>query len=107
MADQEYERDERLLEARRLKRLELKRKRMIRKRITLGVCFLILVILIVVIFKSCGKKQDTPQVDTPPSEPDSNQEAVSYTHLDVYKRQPDSRRSPTAICISATARPFA
>ena len=44
MADQEYERDEKLLEARRLKRLELKRKRLIRKRIIWGVCFLILML---------------------------------------------------------------
>lgn len=80
MADQEYERDEQLLEARRLKRLELKRKRMIRKRITYGVIFLVLVIIIVVIFKACGSKTEDPPADnigevptdqdtvTPPSE---------------------------------------
>lgn len=73
MADQEYERDEQLLEARRLKRLELKRKRMIRKRITFGVLFLIIVILIVVIFKSCGKDTEPADKDTPSSETDNSQ----------------------------------
>ena len=73
MADQEYERDEQLLEARRLKRLELKRKRMIRKRITLGAIFLVLVVLIIVIFKSCGKKDDQ-QADPPPTEPENSQQ---------------------------------
>ena len=34
--DQEYERDEQLLEARRLKRLEQKRKRKMQQRIVLG-----------------------------------------------------------------------
>lgn len=74
MADQEYERDEQLLEARRLKRLELKRKRMIRKRITFGVLFLIIVILIVVIFKACGNDSETKPDDTLPSETENSQE---------------------------------
>lgn len=59
MAGNEYERDEQLLEARRMKRLELKRKRMIRRRIAFGVIFLVLVILIVVLFKTCGSDQET------------------------------------------------
>ena len=74
MADQEYERDEQLLEARRLKRLELKRKRMIRKRITYGVVFLVLVILIVVIFKACGGKNEEPVVDQQEETEESQQE---------------------------------
>ena len=79
MADQEYERDEQLLEARRLKRLELKRKRMIRKRITLGVLFVILVVLIVVIFRACGSNSEPAASDTPPAETDNNQEEVVTT----------------------------
>ena len=63
MADQEYERDEKLLEARRLRRLELKRKRMIRQRITLGVVFVVIVVLIVVLFRACGGSEDTPPAD--------------------------------------------
>lgn len=74
MADQEYERDEQLLEARRLKRLELKRKRMIRKRITFGALFLIIVILIVVIFKACGKDSEPADKDTPSSETENSPE---------------------------------
>ena len=38
-----YERDEELLEARRLKRLEMKRKRKIQQRITLGIIIVVLV----------------------------------------------------------------
>ena len=76
MADQEYERDEQLLEARRLKRLELKRKRMIRKRITYGVIFLVLVIIIVVIFKACGGKKEDPPADNP-GEVSSDQDTVT------------------------------
>ena len=49
MADVDYERDEQMLEARRLKRLEMRRKRMIQKRITLGVALLVLVVLVVVL----------------------------------------------------------
>ena len=79
MADQEYERDEKLLEARRLKRLELKRKRLIRKRIIWGVCFLILVVLIVIIFKSCGKKQNDPQDEALPPDDSSSQQEEPVT----------------------------
>lgn len=78
MADQEYERDEQLLEARRLKRLELKRKRMIRKRITWGVLFLVVVVLIVIIFKSCGGKDEQPPV-TPPDDSDIMEETTTPT----------------------------
>ena len=49
MADQTYERDEELLESRRLRRMELKRKRMIRNRIILGGAALALLLLIVLI----------------------------------------------------------
>ena len=63
MADPEYERDEKMLEARRLRRLELKRKRMIRQRITLGVLFVVIVLLVVVLFKACGGSEETPPAD--------------------------------------------
>ena len=55
MADQEFERDEQLIEARRLRRMELRRKRRIRQRITWGVVIAVLVLIIVLIVKSCGK----------------------------------------------------
>lgn len=73
MADVDYERDEQMLEARRLKRLEMRRKRMIQKRITLGVALLVLVVLVVVIVRSCGG--DTPETenaDPPPTVPENN-----------------------------------
>ena len=42
MEDQEFERNEQMLEARRLKRLEQKRRRQIQQRIVLGVLAVIL-----------------------------------------------------------------
>lgn len=72
MADYEYERDEELLEARRLKRLELKRKRLMQKRIIYGAAFLVIVLLVVLIAKSCGKpKEEDPAV--PPENPGVNE----------------------------------
>lgn len=65
MADQTYERDEELLEARRLRRMELKRKRMIRNRVILGAAALALLLLIILIARGCGKKEEEikePQV---------------------------------------------
>lgn len=84
MADQTYERDEELLESRRLRRMELKRKRMIRNRIILGGAALALLLLIVLIARGCGKKEDTlpepavpaitPEVQKPePAEPKPTQ----------------------------------
>jgi poly-gamma-glutamate capsule biosynthesis protein CapA/YwtB (metallophosphatase superfamily) len=55
MADQEFERDEQLIEARRLRRMELRRKRRIRQRITWAIVLAVLVLIIVLIVKSCGK----------------------------------------------------
>jgi poly-gamma-glutamate capsule biosynthesis protein CapA/YwtB (metallophosphatase superfamily) len=57
MEDQEFERDEQRLEARRLKRLEQKRKRLMQQRIVLGVLALILILVIVLIVRGCSKKQ--------------------------------------------------
>lgn len=65
MADQTYERDDELLESRRLRRMELKRKRMIRNRIILGAAVLVLLLLIILIARGCGKKEENlpePQV---------------------------------------------
>jgi len=68
MADQEYERDEQLLEARRLRRMELKRKRKIRQRITLGVLLAILALIILLVTKSCGKSGNTAPQPVAPQE---------------------------------------
>jgi poly-gamma-glutamate capsule biosynthesis protein CapA/YwtB (metallophosphatase superfamily) len=60
MEEQEYERDEKALEARRLKRLEQKRRRRMQQRIVGGVLLVIAVLVIVLIARSCGKKQAAP-----------------------------------------------
>ena len=44
MDEQEFERDEQLLEARRLKRLEQRRRRKVQQRIVLGVLLVILIV---------------------------------------------------------------
>ena len=62
--DQEYERDEQLLEARRLKRLEQKRKRKMQQRIVLGVLLIILVLIIVLVVKGC-RSDKTPASEEP------------------------------------------
>lgn len=78
MDDQTYERDEELLEARRLRRMEMKRKRMIRNRLILGGAALVLLLLIVLIARGCGKKEETvqkpqvPAVTAPEPEPEPN-----------------------------------
>lgn len=72
MADQEFERDDKLIEARRLKRMELQHKRTVRQRITYGVLLLILVLIIVLIAKSCGK-------ENPPAQPQNNSPQAGET----------------------------
>jgi len=67
---EEYERDEEMLEQRRLRRLEMKRKRKMQQRIILAVAAVVLILIIVLIFKGCsGKKEKLPeeqQTITPP-----------------------------------------
>jgi len=65
---EEFERDEELLEKRRLKRLEMKRKRKIQQRIILVVLAAVLVLLIALIARGCSteKKQPDPEPVEPP-----------------------------------------
>ena len=49
----EYERDEEVLEQRRLKRLEMKRKHKIKQRIVFGAAALILILAVVLIVRGC------------------------------------------------------
>ncbi len=68
MENQEYERDDQLLEARRLKRLEQKRRRKMQQRIILGVLALVIVLAIVLIIRGCTTKTPAPepeQIETP------------------------------------------
>lgn len=101
MDEQEYERDERLLEARRLKRLELRRKRVIRSRIFYGVILLVLVVIIVLIVRSCGKEEavadpvtpeTTPPVTLPVEKPDQTATLSAVGDIMVYDQQLDDAK---------------
>lgn len=71
MEHEEFQRDEEMLERRRLKRLEMKRKRKMQQRIILGVLAVVLILLIVLIARGCSgeKEVDLPdnEVVTPPA----------------------------------------
>lgn len=58
MDEQEFERDEQLLEARRLKRLEDRRRRKMQQRIVLGLLLVILILSVVLIVRGmqCPQK---------------------------------------------------
>ena len=67
MEDQEHERTEKMIEARRARRAELRRKRIRNQRIALGVAVLVLALIIVLIVRGCSSAQDpgtTPPDDT-------------------------------------------
>ena len=58
MDEQEFERDEQLLEARRLKRLEdRRRRRKMQQRIVLGLLLVILILSLVLIVRSCSARK--------------------------------------------------
>ena len=99
----EYERDEEMLESRRLKRLEMKRKRKIQQRIVLGVAFLVLVVIILLIVRGCSgreeeKPQDTEQdnqqqeevVTPPPADPDVTATLAAVGDIMAYQSQIDA-----------------
>lgn len=96
----DYERDEELLEARRLKRLEMKRKRKIQQRIILAVLALILIVVIVLIVKGCSgeKAPEEPVVpentnieiepqEPPQVEPDTIATLAAVGDIMVYDDQ--------------------
>ena len=60
---EEFERDDELLEKRRLKRLEMQRKRKIKQRVTAIVLVALLVLIVVLLARGCGKK---PEKDPEP-----------------------------------------
>ena len=79
MDEQEFERDEQLLEARRLKRLEQRRRRKIQQRIVLGVLLVIVILSMVLIVRGCKSKnaaESAQQPGTAASEPDAPQTVV-------------------------------
>ncbi len=61
--NEQFERDEELLEKRRLRRLEMKRKRQKQQRIILAVAAVVLVLIIVLIVKGCSNKAPEPEMD--------------------------------------------
>ena len=61
MDEQEFERDEQLLEARRLKRLEDRRRRKMQQRIVLGLLLVILILSLVLIVRGCDARKKTEQ----------------------------------------------
>ena len=64
MEDQERERTEKMIEARRARRAELRRKRIRNQRIALGVAVLVLVLIIVLIVRGCSADK-TPGTANP------------------------------------------
>ena len=79
MDEQEFERDEQLLEARRLKRLEQRRRRKMQQRIVLGVLLVILILSLVLIVRGCKSRtaaEKTQEPATAQTEPDAPQSVV-------------------------------
>lgn len=86
----EYERDEEMLEARRLKRLEMKRKRKIQQRVILAVFAVVLIAVIVLIAKGCSGKKETEE----DKEPENMQE-------DSFVPEPEPEPEPDTIATLA------
>ncbi len=82
--NQDYERDEQLLEARRLKRLEQKRKRKMQQRIVLGVLLIILVLIIILVVKGC--RSGNTEKNDEPAEPQQTEQEETPT----VKTEPDT-----------------
>ena len=105
MDEQEFERDEQLLEARRLKRLEQRRRRKVQQRIVLGVLLVILILSMVLIVRSCKSRsaqQEQPgetadaQQNAPesvvPTEPDTTVTIAAVGDIMMYDEQLDAAR---------------
>ncbi len=96
-----FERNEELLEARRLKRLEMKRRHQMQQRIILAVAAVVLILIIVLIFKGCsGGRNEVPDqdqiitpppvaedVDQPAAEPDRKATLAAVGDIMVYDTQ--------------------
>ena len=101
MDEQEFERDEQLLEARRLKRLEDRRRRKMQQRIVLGLLLVILILSLVLIVRGCSARkkteqtqqtsQDTAQTDVSqaavPTEPDTTVTIAAVGDIMMYDEQ--------------------
>lgn len=88
---EDFQRDEEMLERRRLKRLEMKRKRKMQQRIILGVLAVVLIFLIVLIARGCSSEKQ-PEV---PAD-DVVQPPVQETEPEV-QADPDTRATLAAV----------
>ncbi|HIQ69896.1 MAG TPA: CapA family protein [Candidatus Avoscillospira stercorigallinarum] len=97
----EYERDEEVLEQRRLKRLEMKRRHKIKQRIVFGAAALILILAVVLIVRGCTAEKEPPEqeVVTPPPtvpeepepvEPDKTATLAAVGDIMMYQDQIDA-----------------
>lgn len=97
MSDQsfeQYERDEEMLEARRLRRLEMKRKRQIQQRIILAVFAAVVVLIIALIARGCSasrnEEPEEPPVEQqevvapPPVDPDTTATLAAVGDIMIY-----------------------
>ena len=105
MDEQEFERDEQLLEARRLKRLEQRRRRKVQQRIVLGVLLVILILSMVLIVRGCKSRsaqqeqsgetadaqQNAPE-SVVPTEPDTTVTIAAVGDIMMYDEQLDAAR---------------
>lgn len=91
MDEQEFERDEQLLEARRLKRLEQRRQRKMQQRIVLGVLLIILILSIVLIVRGCKSRQSAQDA------PSSSQTVSENTPQSVVSTEPDTTVTIAAV----------
>lgn len=95
-----FDRDDELLEQRRMRRLEMKRKRQKQQRIILAAAAVILVLLVVLLAKGCSstkkppKQQDqeiilppSEEVDTPVVEPDRKATLAAVGDIMFYDTQ--------------------
>ena len=99
MDEQEFERDEQLLEARRLKRLEDRRRRKMQQRIVLGLLLVILILSLVLIVRGCNARkeqaqktgEDVSQADVSqavvPTEPDTTVTIAAVGDIMMYDEQ--------------------
>lgn len=97
--NEEFERNEDLLEQRRMRRLEMKRKRQKQQRIILAVAAVVLILLIVLLVKGCSNKtpseeqtQDiilppTPEEEEPQVEPDRKATLAAVGDIMFYDTQ--------------------
>lgn len=105
MDEQEFERDEQMLEARRLKRLEQRRRRKMQGRILLGVLLVIVMLSLVLIVRGCKsrKAQEAPAAQESseqenavqsvvPTEPDTTITIAAVGDIMLYDDQLDAAK---------------